>query len=478
MILFNFILSHKFKQNYCNNFAFCQSQFRQEYFNFHKQYFTHNSKLSKINNLLISKASNIRQLSSSDLFINEIENNNLVSRKFWQKLVNKYIQETIVLSSPSTMSSNYINKLRASGLSVYKGNEHKSFLYQFTRSITGDKAKVSLSNLNILNNLSNRENSQTYLTYKWPKFFNFKNVFFFNNKQYISNILNFSSSSLPLFIVVNSNKEIVVAESTDQLSKNGFLFNLCNYFNNSKNYKKNLYTGLLFVNPKDAVEYKYYIEALHSNSTRSVGIKVVPINMHLYDRLINLKNASIEFRLVPDLKEISNLIYKYKKYKHISFNRNQKYTHNSFQGQPIYSIKPFYSQQKYSNYSNGYNSLNNTGQSESDSIYQTIFFNYNTLMGAWNRFKKENIKYSLPLKPEISVSNFETFIQSNYNENKDSKLTFLPSVNAYDFIKSHLNTKSQYGRGLKHTVLRSSLSLKTFFYRVFWSLTSKQPINW
>nr|ARW60572.1 hypothetical protein [Polysiphonia sp.] len=483
MILFNLILVYKLVQNYSENRQLCQWDLRREYLDVKSEYLNKNSSLNNANKILLSKNQILNDKVYSNLFISEIDNNKFINRDLWRKLINKYIQETLFLSSSNTLSTSYVSKLRASGISVYKGNEYKNFLYRFNKDLVNGKINVTINNLDYLSTSISTIQKNIYLKYKWSKFLNFKNLFSFmykkdrsnTIKRDISHLFNFS---IPLFVIVNNHKEIVLSESSDQLSKGRAIFNFCSHFIKQNSNTRALYTGLLFINPQDALEYKQYIQSKYSRSTHLTHIQVIPANIYLYYKLMTTLSENIEFRLIPDLKEISNLIYKYKKYKNISFTSKQKYSHNSFQGQPLYFIKPLYVKKKYSQYTMKVDYLYNFEHNGNYSKHNAGFLNYNTLIGAWKKFKEEYKDYNFPSIPEVSVSNFETFIQNESFKKNYTDTIFLPSLQAYNFVKGYINTSYQHKQQFKSFVLNKSLYLKTFCFRIFWSLTSRQPINW
>nr|YP_010618857.1 hypothetical protein orf478 [Deltalsia parasitica]WAX02870.1 hypothetical protein orf478 [Deltalsia parasitica] len=478
MILFNFILFYKLGQNYIENNQFCHPQFKKEDRYVSNKY----SKLNDFNSnrILISKTYRGNQQISNSLFSKEIENNKLLSRNFWQKLINRYLQETIFLSSANTVSSSYVLKLKASGLSVYNSTEYKDFLHKFSKELLDEKINVTTSDFNSLNNPVTVQKNNICLKYKWFKLLNFKNLTI--NKDLFSIFVNQTSKllnfSLPLFIVINNDKEIVVSESTAQLSKSRIRFDIYSYLIKLNKNHKNLYTCLLFINPQDAIEYRDHIKANFSSSTLSNNIQVVPANMQLYYKLIELNKNNIELRLIPDLTEISNLLCKYKKYNNVTFHKNQKYSYQSFQGQPIYLIESLSVKKKFSNNTKKMDYSYVVSKDKIGFKYQAAFFNYQTLMGAWKKFKQENFDYDLPDIPVVCVSNFESFIQEkNYKKNY-SNIIFLPSLQTYDFIQEHPNISLKHQQELKYWLLNKSLYLKTLVCRVFWSLTSRQPTNW
>nr|YP_009398016.1 hypothetical protein [Gredgaria maugeana]ARW67202.1 hypothetical protein [Gredgaria maugeana] len=483
MILFNFILFYKLGQIYFKIDNFCQSQLKKENRNISNEYLNQNSKLNICNNIFISDMDIHDTKRSYNQFTEEIEDKNLLSRNFWQKLINKYLQETIFLSSVNTVSSSYILKLKASGLSIYTNNEYKNFLYKFSKDLLRGKVNVVSNNIDNEITFIPVQKGNIYLKYKWSKFCNFKNFNFSSFRQYLYSIfrsitIKSYNSSLPLFVIVNNNNEIVVSESTDQLSKNRIILNKLSYFIQSNKHNKSLYLGLLFVNPRDAIEYRDYIRANSYNSTLSNNINVVAANTQLYYNLMMLRNKNTEFRLIPDLTEISNLIYKYKKYKNVSFNINQKYSNNSFQGQPIYTIRSIYVKKRFSNYVKKLEYLYSFKKNQTSLKQKVSFLNYNTLIGAWKKFKQENCDYDLPPKPEISVSNFEAYIQNQIYEKNYSDIIFLPSLQTYNFIQRYSQISLERTQGFKYWLLNKSVSLKISVFKVFWSLTSRQPTNW
>ena len=171
------------------------------------------------------------------------------------------------------------------------------------------------------------------------KFVHFrKNIvsFFLRDKLF------FFNNSIPLFVLTNDNNEIIMSESVNQLSKLGHLSTfhgtlIPKLFSNV--YSSKSYTCLIFVNPYDAMEYRDFLKYKNSWSTNSLNVKIAPSNLRLYFRLKSFFANSVDFRLVPDLQEVSDLLFKYSKYRNVSFDENQKYGSNFFQGQPLYKIK-------------------------------------------------------------------------------------------------------------------------------------------
>nr|YP_009394928.1 hypothetical protein [Polysiphonia stricta]ARW63490.1 hypothetical protein [Polysiphonia stricta] len=482
MILSNFILFFTFRHGFDKSSQSFQSKLNHEFNDLNSSLKFENRKSHKYlkiftSNSIVSKNSDFLQSGQSNS-----NRNNLVSRNFWQKFVNNYLQETIFLSPSSSVSNKYVNKLKSLGLSVYQGSEYRAFLHRFSKDLVSGKIKVGVSNVNDSLVSLYTEKQDTYLVYKWLKFLNFESLLLKDYKKKISTKLNeynvnLINDSLPMFIIINSNNEMIISESTDQLSKNEIILKLYRQLIKKDFISKKLYTGLIFINNQDALEYKQSIEYQFANSTRSIKLKVVPTNMKLYSKFTSQRDSNLEFRLIPDLKEVSNLLHKYRSVKNITFEPNQQHGRNHFQGQPIYCIKPFYVKNKNTNSIEKVNYSYRVKGKTSVSNYKAIFFNYQTLMDAWKKFAQENASYSIPNIPDVSVSNLEAFIQSsNYKQNYDTTI-FLPSMETYDFIKKFLITTSGNQINLRNRIINQSLFLKTLCYRIFWSLTTRQPIH-
>ena len=221
------------------------------------------------------------------------------------------------------------------------------------------------------------------------------------------------------------------------------------------------------------------LESCYNDSTRSIKLSVIPTNMNAYYKFLSVRSTNFEFRLIPDLKEVSDLIYKHRKNANLSFEAFQKYGKHSFQGQPIYFIKSFIYKPKYFKtlkkfkYSEYFVYNNDNGHF----TCKAAFLNYRTLVSMWQKFIKDNNLANLPTVPSVCVSNLEAFISgSDYTDNHD-KVIFLPSLKSYDFIKNYLISDSEKHSGMYQIFSSKLFHVKTFCYRVLWSLTVRQPVN-
>nr|YP_009398648.1 hypothetical protein [Kuetzingia canaliculata]ARW67834.1 hypothetical protein [Kuetzingia canaliculata] len=406
-----------------------------------------------------------------------------IKRNFWQKLINQYWQETIFISKSNSLFDSYLNKLKSSGLSIYQGNDYKNFLLKFGKDLLNGKIHVDLNSSDQAEEslLVNRNN--LYLKYTWFKFFDwtiFKSIF---NSQKIHNSIDYSNeninkNTLPLFMLINSNHQLILAESSDRSYNHGIISNYNLKFMQNLGQNNRMYTGLLFVNSKDALEYQEYIQSQFLQSTRINRLKLVASNINFYYRLLSKSSDNIEFRLIPDLKEISQLIYKHRKSRNISFDVDQNYSHNYFQGQPIYLIKPLIAKNRKSNHLEKVNYSYSLIENHNSIKYDAVFLNYETALRAWYKFRNQYQDYKLPFKPKIQVSNLEKFLYTRYYKNNKDKIIFLPSAQTYQFIKTNSLFDKHKPFGYKQNVKNKVLHFKTLFCRIFWSLTSRQPINW
>nr|YP_009398421.1 hypothetical protein [Lophocladia kuetzingii]ARW67607.1 hypothetical protein [Lophocladia kuetzingii] len=413
-------------------------------------------------------------------FILKQSDTKFIYRNFWQKMINQYWQETLFISSVDPLSDIYVDKLKSKGLSIYKGNDYKNFLLRFSKDLFDGTISLSMSTISNRNiNLLSEQNN-TFIQYKWLKLigFNFKNrkENIFNKKN--SMFPQTKKISLPLFILSNQNNQVILSESYNYLFMNSFISKIFHKLKNQAN--RYLYTGLIFVNPQDAIEYKNHIKNQYCKSTRSNQLKITTTDLSLYYKLLYLSNNYIDFRLMPDLREITNLVINYRKLKHISFDINQKYGPNYFQGQPIYLIKPILAKNKKTNEIEQINYFYSphSSSNQSDMKYKVIFLNYQTALNSWKKFRQIYKDYKLPPKPQLHVSNLEAFIHTTYYQKNYNRVIFFPSMHTHNLLKKSIQFDMKYKISSKQIILDQYFHIKTLAHRIFWSLTSRHPIQW
>nr|YP_010951715.1 Ycf80 [Laurencia elata]WMP12654.1 Ycf80 [Laurencia elata] len=475
MILFDLSLFDLLLHGYDKNDTLLKSNLGTEDTEDVSNLFYSKLKFNKLNPIFVSSS----KLSVNHLGKESIDSrrkHGLVNRNFWQKLINKYWQETIFISSSNSMLDNYTSKLRNSGFSIYQGSDYKYFLREFSKDLLN-------RNIEIKTNYDEKEISQLmdsnniYIKYKWLKLFH-PNLSFLKHRKsrVIENILiNEESKSFPLFVLINNKKQIVLAESTECLQNRHILLKLRRIIAKNTVNNKKLYTGLFFTNVDDAKEYLDYVNSKYSKSTRNLTVRLVPTTINLYYQLLRQSNSDIEFRLIPDLKEISELLYKYRKNKNLLFDNNQRYGFNYFQGQPLYLLKPYNleidSNMNHSQYLYAFSKDNEVK-------YETIFLNYETALNAWSKYRNKLKNCNLPAKPQLYVLNLETFLTKSNYINKSNKFIFIPSVKTYHFAKKYIISNLDDNKSIVKALRHYSFNFKSLCYRVLWSLTTRQPIVW
>nr|YP_010198166.1 hypothetical protein LK226_pgp140 [Gracilaria ornata]UAD86582.1 hypothetical protein [Gracilaria ornata] len=412
----------------------------------------------------------------------------LVSRPFIGKLINKYWQEKIFLSASSTYSEKYTNQLKLEGILIYK-NEQKKFLLDFSRALLSGRIETCL-NFGQVNS-----NNDQYISYTWKKGLNFplpqkwifslfhKDSLSLNKNEFIF-VNHLQNQPLPLFTITNNLNQMVLADSSE--NNTGNLNSIdkiykwyCGKF--MTDYRAlPVYYGLFFIHPKDAIEYANYIKSKYHASNKTNQLNIFSSNLSTYYKLNRINVKNLQFRLIPDLEEISKLLYKYRYYRNLKFHKYQKYSKNCFQGQPIYMIEPFFAYNRKANKMQLLNYYYKYRSNTDSNIieYKGIFTNYATLLKAWHQFKRTKTDYQIPSKPKVFVYNLEDFLRTyEYNhEIKTRNILFIPSEKSYDFIKHYRFVKNK--NKIQQIFSNKFLGLKILSQRIIWSLTSRQPIYW
>jgi len=408
----------------------------------------------------------------------------LVSRNFFVKFINQFWRETIFLSSTNSLADTYIEKLKVDGLSVYS-KEYKMFLSDFSKALINGRISIAFngSDFNLV-----KANNTIYLKYIWKKGLNFywpqKNSYLFSLFNYMrasNKKQNFLMNELPLFTVVNNLNQVVLSESSNEIliHKNfiDYLYNVYSKYFLTNLFNKIKYQGLFFMNVKDAEEYKNYIESKYPSISEFKNLQVVVNQLNLYYKLVHSGFNHIDFRLVPDLTEVGNFIYKYQYYKNIRINKSQNYGSTFFQGQPIYFIEPILAINKSNNKMELVKYIYSSLSKENSLEYTAVFMNYKTAVLAWQKFSQQMIDYDLPIKPQLTVYNLESFIkQSETNKYSTSKkVLFVPSIESYSYLKNTAKIHIRFN--LFNKVMNNFSSVKLLSQRILWSLTSRQPLN-
>lgn len=461
-----------------SNYAFLT---RYKYSN--NQYFSENIKQNKFSIILISKLNK-----SPDKLLNRDINYEFIARNFWNQFINNYWEETIFISRANKLSQKYRHKLKNYNWIINNNNDYKNFLNLFNKYLSSGKISISAKFNHTAHTLIGREHNN-YIKYIWRKginwyIFNLYTNYLSRKTNLINNTIllnknNININSLPVFLLHNQYNKVILAESSDQIILRQDLlksiYNLLNTFLiKSSNIKKN-YTGLFFINPEDALEYKEYINHKYLKSINTNSLKFFIGHIELYYKLLNQSIYNREFRLIPDLKEVSNVIYKYQYYKNLIFDKKQRYGKNYFQGQPVYIIQSVMAKNVNTGQNNIIEYFYKIKNNHEIILCKSIFLNYKTAIIAWNKFKEEYPHYKLPKKPRIYVSSLENFLQKSSKQNNNSHVVFIPSLQTYKFIKKEQinnNIKS-----VKSLLIYKSIYIKNFMKQLIWPLTRKNPVN-
>nr|YP_010951499.1 Ycf80 [Laurencia catarinensis]WMP12438.1 Ycf80 [Laurencia catarinensis] len=475
MILFDLSLFDLLLHGYDKNDILLKSNLGVENTENVSNLFCSKSRFNNLNPIFVS-SSRLSVNQSVKESIDSKRTHSLVNRNFWQMLVNKYWQETIFISLSNSILDNSTSKLKNSGFSIYQGSDYKNFLKEFSKDLLKRNIEIN-ANYNVKDISRVIDSNNIYIKYKWLKLF-YPNLPFLQQSKLkvINNILiNQDSKSFPLFILINNRQQIVLAESTECLHNHNLLLKLRHIITKNNINNKKLYTGLFFTNVDDAKEYLDYVNSKYSKSTRNLTVRLVPTTINLYYQLLKQSGLDVEFRLIPDLKEISELLYKYRKNKNLLFDSNQRYGLNYFQGQPLYLLKPY-------NLEMGINMKHSQSlyafSKDNKVKYETIFLNYETALNAWTKYRNKLKNCNLPIKPQLYVLNLETFLTKSNYINKSNKFIFIPSVKTYHFAKKYIISNLDDNKSIIKALRHYSFNFKSLCYRILWSLTTRQPITW
>lgn len=426
---------------------------------------------------------------------NLFKNRALISRNFLVKLIHKYWQETIFLSVSSSLSDKYINQLKSDGILLYK-NEHKKFLLDFSKALFAGRIRVSLGNHIVDEKLRKKEiqlNNHS-VSFIWRKGLNFPlpqkisltssfREAISSNKKKIHFYADAKNDLFPVFTVVNELNQMVLTESKEEVRYNfnaldKIYFWYCNNFCGSNHVSPSYYYGLFFTHSSDALEHLNTVKSKYCKSKQD-NLRLLAIKLQTYYRLNQISERRLKIKLIPDLKELSSLIYKYRYCKNIQFHHSQKYGRNFFKGQPVYLVKSVYGLNKKTRKTELVN-LNCTDMLISNNQKnqrQFVFTNYKTATKIWHEFRQKSKNYSLPNKPHVLVSNLEDLMKfygdDKFAEFKNFRL--IPSQQSYEFIKQNQDIKEE--QQPKQVFFRYLHRLQTLIERIAWSLTSRQPIS-
>jgi len=124
---------------------------------------------------------------------------------------------------------------------------------------------------------------------------------------------------LPVFTVSNNLGQMVISELPEGFNSRERAIS----YVSDKISNHSLYHGWFFINHNDAKEYMEHISQIYGLKKNS--LQIFTCNISTLYKIMSKFNYKIEFRLIPDLQEISKLIKQYRYSKNISFHPNQQY---------------------------------------------------------------------------------------------------------------------------------------------------------
>ena len=310
------------------------------------------------------------------------------------------------------------------------------------------------------------------IEYHWSSTFNkmilpIRNILFrhslndsYHLTQSIPNDLLYTD--LPLYLVSNHLGQIMAAEMP----------NISNRYNSINLSKNNIATRSqiwFFMNIQDAKEYLNSVVKEKSPSNKHEKLKIFNSNLETFYRLKNKYSNKAIFRIVPDLNDLGFLMTEYKNNKLLSFHPKQNTGRFYFQGQPIYFIELQNNNKQKKYHSKIWN------KNGKESIL--VFLNYKDANLELSKWKKNHQSFSSIYRSRIIVYNLEKFLDTiAQNQELDSiKYTIIPPKTSYLYMKEE-STKNLYWK--KHLKILDNMSSINFWLkRIFWSLTSKNPIE-
>ena len=432
-----------------------------------KDFNIHSSSFEKFSNLEKTKTKKIKLayiVKKPDILSESKESlskKNFIQPNIWQNLFNNFWEQGVFLSKPNKISDKYILELNYLNIRKQQ-NFHKYLVSKFSRSLFDGSIRSSFANFDKIKSSSNSD-----VFYLWSKNLKLKQSYLFSLFQknqfqhtvnriqsYLSSQVNFNN--LPVFTVSNNLGQMIISELPEGFqSRHKKISSVSD--ERSTQY---LYHGWFFINHRDAKEYMEHIIQIYGLKNNS--LKIFTCNISTLYKIMSKFNHKIEFRLIPDLQEISKLIKKYRYSKNIEFHANQQYSKKSFRGQPIY----LFNQEDIM----GYDYID---KNKKKNTYDLAFTNYDTAVSTWNKINYELVNKQKDRNPSLLVYNLEDFITTNFNSKSKNKLLLVPSEDSYTFTKKYQLRKKL---DIAYNALSNKISsIELWSKRILWSLTSRQP---
>nr|ATJ02863.1 hypothetical protein [Porphyridium purpureum] len=411
-----------------------------------------------------------------------------------QSFFEKYFQEKVIILPKQEGKDKLQAKLRNINLknkTLQLSKEKKKWIKRLEKAIVNNKVEFYFDN----------HSKSDYITGIWNKFLYLprpKNQHTKSDRKfpaYKQEKLMQELKNTPIFVVENIFNEIISGESKNSFYKN-FVEKLeAKYYNmffwQPENELKEPYRmAFAFTNPQDAIELKEYLTEQFPYSTYEVDLSVKTMSLAEFYKLSKTAGSMNQLRIVPDVKDLCNLLLKSRKKGHIKFHKRQVYGKDFFQGQPIYkliaaktNLKP--NKEYIHNIGNETVYLNYTPQHEliflNDITY--YFTNLEDAEKAWASFSLRYNRIGVPKKPKIEVYNLESLL-SDYEQDIEgipNKIRIIPTNEAKVFIRTEYNTEKSPVFSFKNYKL--VWRIKIGIDRFAWGLTHRTspfeyPAKW
>ena len=148
-----------------------------------------------------------------------------------------------------------------------------------------------------------------------------------------------SLQTIPIYVILNGQGNIVLANSTDQLETspnnfNSLLYNFCGNFDHLA--EKNSQLGLFFVSRDDAEQYLQEIAKSDTEGTKMFGLSIHCFGLDFAYRVMRDHHPEIDFRIIPELTEVQKLLTKETSNSNFIFENDQQQLRSRLR--PIASI--------------------------------------------------------------------------------------------------------------------------------------------
>nr|SCW22949.1 Hypothetical protein ORF_2 [Nemalion sp. H.1444] len=405
----------------------------------------------------------------------------------FKELLDKYWQQSIFLSDSTPLLRQYSSLISKQQPQSAK-NKKKQLMTSFTKSLYN--GSIDLESLNpVLDKDDNIPKSVRYLLRKrfcfsLPVLKAPSSLGQTLDRSTVNLYNKLSLNNCPTFVVTNGFDQLILSEPVSQMALKHNPFVGINQWYHDRfrrvHNQSSVYEGWFFVNPKDAYEYKNFIQSKYQRSADQNGLNVSYSSLYAYYRLNRQSLPKVEFRLFPDLEEIGKLIHKRSHKNRVIFDKRQRYGKNYFQGQPVYFIESTLCRNREDKSLKEVDYFYKIPGDTSSKKYTAVFLNKDVALRAWKQFRLNLPDYNIPEIPKLRVYNLEDFLKDNEQSIHSSKqdFIFIPGSNAYEEIndKRFETSSSRAHIDTRTSIYKLTLSLWT--KRLIWSLTSRQPPNW